>query len=571
MSCSHVWDKDLEPWKPRTFIRCVKCGAIFRDFENYIVMLTKDMPVESVLDVGTGEKGPVAEHYWVNYKGIKKGYVCDIWRIKENLHPIWEKLRMNALDLLKVLKPKSVDIVQACFPKGTKVFGSLKPIEELKQGDLVLGISGKVKVIKTYSREYDGEIVTIYPRCLPPISVTPEHPILVTQFRRIHKKSRPYHIYEWVKTNPKWKLASELGTRDWLVIPRPHETRPHYIRLHISHGHNWRNNRELKTIKITPGIAKIFGLWVAEGSASRYVIRFSLGKHEKELSFELQQLIRNELGLHTYEIEDKSQPVRTVYICNKDLAKFLKDNFGTRAYNKRIPEWLYSASEDVIRGFIEGWWKGDGDFKKPYYMRIATVSEKLALGSLMLFYKLGISPSIEIRKKVKGFPRKNNRLVWVIVFSQRVWNGIPDRAGRKPYQRSRIDEKFVYIPIKAIERKKVKTTVYNIQTTDETYCVPFIVHNCGFLEHLEKKDGYRWLEIAEKLARKLVIVSGAIYIHSPDGKDPFYKVKLDGNPYHAYRSLWTHDEFHRLGWETDWEYYSRGESYMGDVIAWKFL
>ena len=113
MSCSHLWDRDVEPWRPRTFIRCVKCGKIARDFENFVIMLTKDMPVESVLDVGTGLKGPVAEHYWLHYKRIKIGYVCDIWVIKENLNPIWRKLKMNALDLPKVLKPKSVDVVQA--------------------------------------------------------------------------------------------------------------------------------------------------------------------------------------------------------------------------------------------------------------------------------------------------------------------------------------------------------------------------------------------------------------------------------------------------------------------------
>jgi len=206
MSCSHVWDKDLEPWRPRTYMRCVKCGKIARDFEHYVVMLTSDMPVESVLDVGTGIKGPVAEYYWLNYKCIKIGYACDIWVIKENLNPIWRKLKMNALDLLKVLKPKKVDVVQAF----------------------------------------------------------------------------------------------------------------------------------------------------------------------------------------------------------------------------------------------------------------------------------------------------------------------------------------------------------------------------GFLEHLEKQDGYRFLGIAEKLAKRLVIVSGAISVHSPDG-DPYYKVKVDGNPYHAYLSTWKHDDFHELGWETDYKYWIRNESYGGDVVAWKRL
>jgi len=135
LSCNHVWDKDVEGWKPREYIKCVKCGKIFRDFENYVIMLTKDLSVESVLDVGTGRKGPVAEYYWVNYKGIKRGYVCDIWVIKKNLNPIWRKLKMNALDLLKVLNPKSVDVVQA--------FGFLEHLEK-KDGYTFLELAPKL-------------------------------------------------------------------------------------------------------------------------------------------------------------------------------------------------------------------------------------------------------------------------------------------------------------------------------------------------------------------------------------------------------------------------------------------
>jgi len=85
----------------------------FKDIEDYIKELTWNMEVESVLDVGTGNKGVVAQHYWENIKKIRRGYACDIWVIKP-LPPVWTPLKMNALDLLKVLKPKSVDVVQAC-------------------------------------------------------------------------------------------------------------------------------------------------------------------------------------------------------------------------------------------------------------------------------------------------------------------------------------------------------------------------------------------------------------------------------------------------------------------------
>lgn len=85
----------------------------FKDMDDYIMELTSNMDVESVLDLGTGNKGVVAQHYWENVKKIKKGYACDIWNIKK-LPSIWTPLKMDALELLNVLEPKSVDVVQAC-------------------------------------------------------------------------------------------------------------------------------------------------------------------------------------------------------------------------------------------------------------------------------------------------------------------------------------------------------------------------------------------------------------------------------------------------------------------------
>jgi hypothetical protein len=83
------------------------------DMADYIQKICDPLKVESVIDIGTGNKGPVAQHYWENKRKIKIGYVCDIWVIKP-CPPLWKPLKMNALNLLDVLKPKSVDVVQAC-------------------------------------------------------------------------------------------------------------------------------------------------------------------------------------------------------------------------------------------------------------------------------------------------------------------------------------------------------------------------------------------------------------------------------------------------------------------------
>jgi hypothetical protein len=118
--CRHVWDASTEPWKPRTQYTCVRCGAIFRDMEHYLVELTEDLPVKSVLDVGTGKKGVVGEYYWAHYKDIKEGYMCDIWTLKE-MPSLWTPLKMDALDLYDVFGEKGVDVVQA--------FGFLEHLE----------------------------------------------------------------------------------------------------------------------------------------------------------------------------------------------------------------------------------------------------------------------------------------------------------------------------------------------------------------------------------------------------------------------------------------------------------
>lgn len=92
-----------------------------KDMEDYVKQLTANMEVESVLDVGTGNKGVVAQHYWEKVKKIKRGYACDIWIIKP-LPPVWKPLKMSVFNI--PLKPKSVDVVQA--------FGFLEHLEKLE-------------------------------------------------------------------------------------------------------------------------------------------------------------------------------------------------------------------------------------------------------------------------------------------------------------------------------------------------------------------------------------------------------------------------------------------------------
>jgi hypothetical protein len=95
-----------------------------------------------------------------------------------------------------------------------------------------------------------------------------------------------------------------------------------------------------------------------------------------------------------------------------------------------------------------------------------------------------------------------------------------------------------------------------------------VIQAFGFLEHLDKNSGYQFLFNAEKIARKAVIISAAVYIH---GNSPDEKAIRDGNPFHRYNSVWHWKDFEKLGYKSNYEHMRQGLSFSEECIAWKLL
>ncbi len=519
-----------------------------RDPEAYLEDSLKGIQVSSVLDVGTGPPGVFHYHWWQS-KPLDLKVCLDIRQIRKDVVG-WEKMIADAKFL--PFKDRSFDHVQ-CFPKGTYIFGCLKPIEELKAGDMVIGLMGKNKVAKIFSRNYAGDLIALKVLGLPEIMLTPDHPVLTTGLRRVHRKSNPFHVYEYIKEQFVWKKAEELSNRDWVVIPRIKISKPFFLRIRSrlkgigarkSHGKNevdpysFEDRREFKSVKVDYEVAKILGLWVAEGTVGKdkrgsYRVVFSFGRHETELAEMLCMLIKKKLDLHSHSYLDGI--ALKVMVSNKDLALFLINNFGKRARHKKIPDWLYLSDEEVIRGFIEGWWLGDGDLNKDITMRIFTTSKRLALGSLMLLYKIGAPPSIYYDRNTRGFTdgKKEDNGAWCICINRRFWLRLKD--GRKPFLKSRVDENFVYLPITNVRRKHYDGVVFNIETEDHTYSVPFLVHNCTeMLEHVPQKDHIKILRELKRVAKKTVyITSSGLKKHLGEPQKELEKI----NPFQKYHKV----------------------------------
>lgn len=102
-----------EPRERLLHIPCPECGYVWWDTESYVTELASEMGVKSVLDIGCGNKGIIAQHYWENVAGIERGYACDIHVIKD-LPSLWTPLKVDAETLLDHLKPGEVDFITHC-------------------------------------------------------------------------------------------------------------------------------------------------------------------------------------------------------------------------------------------------------------------------------------------------------------------------------------------------------------------------------------------------------------------------------------------------------------------------
>lgn len=99
-----------------------------------------------------------------------------------------------------------------------------------------------------------------------------------------------------------------------------------------------------------------------------------------------------------------------------------------------------------------------------------------------------------------------------------------------------------------------------------------VIQAFGFLEHLEEAEAEKFLVLAETRARKLLIVSAATFLHECDGDfSGTRKAIREGNPHHAYRSLWHWKRFQELGFRTNFLDMRQGISFSDEAIAWKFL
>jgi hypothetical protein len=137
---------------------------------------------------------------------------------------------------------------------------------------------------------------------------------------------------------------------------------------------------------------------------------------------------------------------------------------------KKLPDFAIYMGEYWIRELIEGLLAGDGR-RDSDFGEIFTTSKILVYQLSVLLAKIGVLPSVrtayENRERVKNGKVIKEKEGFRVVCLER-------HRQRRGY----ILPNYVALQIEKVNLSDYSGTVYNMETEDNTYAVPFIVHNC---------------------------------------------------------------------------------------------
>ncbi len=369
----------------------------------------------------------------------------------------------NAIDLLKSDPDSRRIIVSAwnpaltwkaalppCFEAGTLVAtpDGYKAIEEIEEGEMVLSGTGVPRrVNKKWVTPYTGEMISLKVGYVGPrINCTPNHPFLV--------KDKGY------------VEAKDILPNDFIGVPKTRSLKDHTFNVTTNRG---QGRTRTESVSLTVEDYYTLGYFMGNGWASHTGNRVSFAIPHAKVEDILPKLRK------TIRISRKPGDALNVstYETRSDKWNSLFREFGHKAHNKKIPQWVMESTPEAKESFLEGFFDADGHFPYLGAVSVSTTSPSVAYGIQRLLADFGLTPSVRFKKKnpthvIEG-RTVNQRDLWYV-------------DAKIPINRPQVahDDEYIWVPVKNIERYNTETTVYNFDVEEEhTYMVQNLAtHNC---------------------------------------------------------------------------------------------
>ncbi|HAX79893.1 MAG TPA: DNA gyrase subunit B, partial [Cyanobacteria bacterium UBA11372] len=146
-------------------------------------------------------------------------------------------------------------------------------------------------------------------------------------------------------------------------------------------------------LPITRELMWFLGWYVAEGTLSKHQVSLNLGQKDERFIAELKQAIASTFGEQPRQYNDPDSDGIKLYFHSVAAARLIQAwGLGKPAHQKKLPDILFSVSEELQLAFLEGYFLGDGTTSGSH-LSFTTNSTELKDGLLYLLGQLGILAS----------------------------------------------------------------------------------------------------------------------------------------------------------------------------------
>ena len=381
-----------------------------------------------------------------------------------------------------------VHYVEGCHLAGSmvRVRDGEMPIEEIQAGDEVLTHNGRFRpVTKPMRRRRTGEIIhmTFRGEGYRSLAVTPGHPFLIARRERPGEHNRSF--------TPEWLTAQYLKVGDYLAVPAKINMEDAEVpTLHdedvlIGAGLHAPVAERVR-VEVDPKMARVMGLYLAEGSVSANTsyLTFDSATHEEDLRELVRGVIGRQFDLTPWEYDYNGKRAgRSLRFSSVRAARFFSQAFGRTTDKLKIPDWVFSLSDTARAALVRGLYDGEGSYDaKTDLYRINQTNQQVAQRMRELLLGLGIKSTLSVTERPA--PR---RPIWQLAISKvdhPLFEELVLQQEARPQRATNahtiLDGEYLWQPISTLERVEVAGEVFNLSVEDdESYvCEGVVSHNC---------------------------------------------------------------------------------------------
>ncbi len=195
-----------------------------------------------------------------------------------------------------------------------------------------------------------------------------------------------------------------------------------------------------KEINLDFELGYFLGVYLADGYATKYFVSIS---NTSEEVIEAVRSIANRFNLSFAEYVNQNgfSESKDIRIYSAILSEFVK-SFGTNARDKRIPDFVFSADREFVRGLLQGYFDGDGSVNVDRKtIRVYSSSKDLIDGISLLLTRFGI---FSVKRKMRNQFGLEISYRYAKKFAEEIGSSIPDKSKKLSEIANSLKDKKTY-------------------------------------------------------------------------------------------------------------------------------